>query len=90
MVAGLLCAGVLFTGVLLAVLEIAAPALFPGSGLTATAGPRWDRVLVPLFVGLTGEVARWFRHRFVPPLRRLLAAAVVLACLVALWWGWWR
>jgi hypothetical protein len=90
MVAGLLSAGLLVTGVLLAVLEIAAPALFPGSGLTVTEGPRWDRVLVPVGVGIAGEVARCWRHRIGGGLRPGLAATCILLCLVALWWGWWR
>lgn len=90
MVAGLLSAGVLATGVLLAVLEIAAPVLIAGSGPTATQGPRWDRVLVPLVVGLAGEAARRFRRRFGAPVRLVTSAAVVVLCLVALWWGWWR
>lgn len=88
--AGLLTAGVLVTGVVLAVLELAAPALVSGAGLSAAQGPRWDRILVPLLVGIAGECARRFRHGFRPLLRPAVAAAVLLLCLVALWWGWWR
>ncbi|QNK80117.1 hypothetical protein [Nakamurella sp. PAMC28650] len=88
--AGLLSAGVLVIGVLLAVLALVAPALISGSGLAVTQGPRWDRILVPLFVGLAGELARRYRHRVEPRVRPLSAVVVVLVCLGALWWGWWR
>ncbi len=89
-IAGLLSAGVLATGVLLAVLEAAAPAVLTGSGQSATEGPRWDRVLVPLLVGGGGELARRLRPRFGHRVRPAVAAAVVVLCLAALWWGWWR
>lgn len=89
-VGGLLSAGVLVTAVLLAVLEVAAPAFMTGSGLTVAAGPRWDRILVPLIVGVAGELARRYRHHIAPRWRAALAVMVVLLCVAALWWGWWR
>ncbi|SDP42466.1 hypothetical protein SAMN04515671_4169 [Nakamurella panacisegetis] len=88
--AGLLSAGVLLSGVVLAVLAAVAPALIGGSGLSATDGPRLDRILVPLIVGGAGESMRLFRPRWNTPVRAVAAVAVVVASLLALWWGWWR
>ena len=88
--AGLLSAGVLLSGVVLAVLAFVAPVLISGSGLTATDGPRLDRILVPLIVGGVGEGVRFVRGRWEPRGRLVVAVGLILACLVALWWGWWR
>ncbi len=88
--AALLAAGVLVTGVLLAVLDLAAPALIAGSGLSSAQGPRPDRILVPLIVGGLGEAARHHRGRLDPRWRVTVAVGVVIICLAALWWGWWR
>ena len=83
-VAALLSAGVLVVGVVLAVLLVAVPALDDGTG------PRLDRVLVALLAGGLGELAHWRRERFPVRARVAVAAAVSVAVLVALWWGWWR
>lgn len=71
-------------GVLLALLLVAAPALNDGTG------PRVDRVLVPLLVGVAGEIARLRRDRLPAQARGWVAALVIVAVLGALWWGWWR
>lgn len=82
--AGLLSAGVLVSGVVLAVLLVAAPALNDGTG------PRVDRVLVALLAGGLGEVAHLRRERLAPRVRPVVAGLVTVVALVALWWGWWR
>jgi hypothetical protein len=79
-----LSAGVLVVGVLLAVLLVAAPALNDGTG------PRLDRVLVPLVVGVVGEIAHLRRDRLPLRARGAVAALVIVVVLGALWWGWWR
>lgn len=88
--AGLLSAGVLLSGVVLAVLALAAPALISGSGLSASEGPRLDRILVPLIVGAAGEATRLWRPRCSVRLRMAMAGLTILLVLLALWWGWWR
>lgn len=87
--AGLLSAGVLVTGVLLAILKWLAPAFLSGSGLSATDGPRWDRILAPLIIGVAGELSRRLRRGHGTRVRLATAAITVLLCLAALWWGWW-
>lgn len=71
-------------GVVLAVLRVAAPALNDGTG------PRLDRVLVPLVVGVLGEVVRLRRGRLPARARAWVAGLVIVVVLGALWWGWWR
>lgn len=86
----MLSAGLLALGAALLVLRFAAPALIAGTGLAQTDGPRWARILVPLAVGLLGELRHRWRERWPARLRLPMAALVVLAGLLALWWGWWR
>lgn len=88
--AGLLSAGLLMLGLALTAAIFLAPALVGGSGFEAATGPRPDRALVQLAVGLTGEAARLFRHRLPTPARVAIAALILLAGGAALWWGWWR
>lgn len=83
-VAALLSAGLLVVGVVLAVLLVAAPALNGGTG------PRWDRVLVAVVVGVIGEVLHRRRDRLPGRARPAVAAGVIVLMLAALWWGWWR
>ena len=89
-VASLLSAGLLMIGLAVAVLVFAAPSLIHGAGLSATDGPRIDRVLVQLGVGALGEVVHWQRGRLPMTIRPVVAVVVVAAVLAALWWGWWR
>jgi hypothetical protein len=89
-VGALLSAGVLVLGVLLAALAVLGPVLVKGTGLSAASGPRLDRVLIPLGVGLLGEILHVTRRRRRLTSRILAAAGTVLAALAALWWGWWQ
>ena len=86
----LLAAGVLAIGLVLAASAVFAPHLVPGSGLSAAAGPRPDRVLVPVVVGLASELLHWRRARLPRAVRVATAVLTMLAVLAALWWGWWR
>jgi len=88
--AGLLAPGVLVLGLVLAASVVLAPHLVPGAGLSAAAGPRLDRVLVPVGVGLAAELLHWRRARLPPAGRLATAVLTVLAVTAALWWGWWR
>jgi hypothetical protein len=88
--AALLTAGVLVLGVALGVLKVAAPAFIDGSGLSAAGGPRLDRILVPVVVGVVGELLHANRARLPARVRPAVAAGVILVVMAALWWGWWR
>lgn len=89
-VAGLLSGGLLVLGLVLAVLVVLAPRLVDGTGLAAATGPRLDRVLVPIAVGLAGELLRWGRVNRSRAVRLVVGSLTVVAVLAALWWGWWR
>ncbi|MGI8590628.1 MAG: hypothetical protein ACR2M5_06505 [Nakamurella sp.] len=89
-VGALLSAGVLVLGVLLAALAVLGPVLVKGTGLSTASGPRLDRVLIPIGMGLLGEILHVTRHRRRLTTRILAAAGTVLAALAALWWGWWQ
>ncbi len=88
--AGLLSAGALVLGLVLVVLKCAAPALVGGSGLSAATGPETGRVVVQLAAGLLGEVCHWNRARFPGRARPVVAVAVIVGELGALWFCWWR
>ena len=77
-------------GLALAVLIPLAHVLAPGTGLAAAAGPRPDRVLVQVGVGLVGELAHFGRRRLPVVLRTVAAVLVIVAVLAALWFAWWR
>ncbi|MET3803478.1 hypothetical protein ABIB25_000462 [Nakamurella sp. UYEF19] len=98
--AALLSAGLVVLGLALAVLVVAAPALVSGTGvagaggpagnLLVTDGPRLDRVLVQLIVGVLGEFLHLKRSRLPERSRPAVAVVVILVSFAALWWGWWR
>ena len=88
--AGLLSAGALVLGLVLAVLMFAAPAVVDGSGLSAAGGPQTGRIVVQLAAGAIGEVLHGRRRHFGARSRPLVAAAVIIGELIALRWSWWR
>jgi hypothetical protein len=87
--AGLLSGGLLVLGLALLVLQFVAPALVPGAGFAAPAGPGWGRIAAHLAVGAAGEGAVAIRGRVPRPVRGVLAAGVMLAVLAVLWFAWW-
>jgi hypothetical protein len=88
-VAGLLSGGLLMLGLALLVLQFLAPDLAPGTGLAAAGGPGWARVGVQLGVGVAGELTVLARRRTSSPVRWVMAVAVIVLVLAALWWAWW-
>ena len=61
-----------------------------GSGLEASTGPGWDRVVATLAVAAVGETLRAVRRRLPPAARLVGAIAVIVGVLVLLWFTWWR
>lgn len=84
--AGLLAAGCLVLGVALLVLALVAPS---GSGLQATTGPGWPRVVWHLAVGALAELGTQLVRRRAWPLRVAVAGAVIVAVLAVLAFAWW-
>lgn len=88
--AGLASAGLLVLGAGLVVLQLIAPDIAPGTGMSAAAGPTWWRALAQLGVGVAGELTVWARPRTSRGPRAWLAAGVLAAAAAVLWWCWWR
>lgn len=86
--AGLASGGLLTIGLGLVVLQLLAPEIAPGSGLSAPVGPTWWRALGQLAVGLLGEGAVALRSRLPRSARTWLAAVVLIAVLVTLYVAW--
>lgn len=88
--AGLASAGLLLIGLGLVVLQLIAPELAPGTGMSAAAGPTWWRALAHVGVGVVGELGVWARPRMGRAARVWAATAVVLMTGAVLWLAWWR
>lgn len=87
-VAGLASGGLVTIGLGLVVLQLLAPEIAPGTGLSAAAGPTWVRALGQLAVGLLGEGAVALRPRLGRSARTWLAVTVLIAVLVTLYLAW--
>lgn len=87
--AGLLTAGVAVVGVVLLAAQLIAPRT-SGSGLEASTGPGWDRVVATLAVAAVGETLRAVRRRLPGAARAAGAVAMIAGVLVVLWFTWWR
>lgn len=88
--AGLLSAGLLVFGVVLAVLRFAAPTFIHDPGLSTANGPATGRIVAQLVVGSLGELLHVTRARLAVGARPVAAAIVILAVVATLWWSWWR
>lgn len=88
--AGLASAGLVVIGLGLVVVQLIAPELAPGSGMSAAAGPTWWRALAQVGVGALGEFSVWARPRMGRAARVWSAVAVLVATGVVLWLSWWR
>ena len=89
-IAGLLSAGLLVFGVVLAVLRFAVPTFVHDPGLSTAKGPETGRIVVPLAVGALGELLHLTRARMRAPSRAVAAVVVIVGVLAALWLTWWR
>jgi hypothetical protein len=88
--AGLASAGLLLIGLGLVVLQLIAPELAPGTGMSAAAGPTWWRALAHVGVGAAGELCVWARPRMGRAARVWGATATLLMTAAVLWLAWWR
>jgi hypothetical protein len=88
-VAGLASGGLLVIGLGLVILQVVAPEIAPGTGMSAAGGPGWWRALAQLGVGAAGELAVWARPRMGRATRVWVAVAVLLMAGVVLWLSWW-
>lgn len=88
--AGLASGGLAVLGLGLVVLQLFAPDIAPGTGLSAANGPTWSRALAQLGVGAAGELVVWARPRLGRGPRVWAAVAVLAAATVVLWLCWWR
>jgi hypothetical protein len=88
--AGLVAAGMLVLGVLLAVAALTAPAVLSRVGLGPATGPGWVAVALHLLVGGTGEVVIRLRRNWGPRARLAADLSVILVAMVVIWWAWWR
>lgn len=87
--AGLLSGGLVVVGLALVALQFLAPQIAPGTGLAAASGPGWGRAGAQLAVGLAGEAVVLARRWCPGPVRAGLAAVVIAAVAMVLWFAWW-
>ncbi|GGL95749.1 hypothetical protein [Nakamurella endophytica] len=88
--AGVLSAGSVVVGLVLVLSPWWAPLVLAGSGLDRAAGAAPGRSVPQLVAGLLGEAVRLLSRRWRPAARLAAASGVVVLCLAALAWGWWR